>query len=118
VSVGAVAGRQGVGWQGVGDAQSGHAVLGGLVDDSEPFTLGLRTADDVPHGDITRKLDVRIDPGMTWKGDEPEAIIFTSAGGKAKTVYREAERIRKLLSKSPNEIASGQIKCEELKQDK
>ena len=54
---------------------------------------------------------------MTWEGSEPEVVIFASPEGEAETVYREALRIKKLLDKPASEIATGQIKYEERKQE-
>ncbi|MEW6357387.1 MAG: hypothetical protein AB1696_13740 [Planctomycetota bacterium] len=92
------------------------STLGCMMDETEPFTLGLRKAADGPHGDITRALDIRIEPGMTWQGNEPEVVIFTWPVRDSGDVYREPVKIRELIRKPVDQIASGQIQCEEAKE--
>jgi len=90
--------------------------LGALMDRSEPFTLGLRRAPDGQHGDITRRLDAKLNPGMTWEGNEPEIILFVSPEGTARALYRAAQDVKEGLDKPPSE-AAGQITYEERKQE-
>ena len=93
---------------------SDQIALGALMDRSGPFTLGLRKTLDGPHGDITRRLDAKLNAGMTWEGNEPEVIIFTSSESNPRALYREAEKIGTLLDKPP----SGRITYEERKQER
>ena len=93
------------------------AVLGAALDVPDSFTLGLRKASGMPHGDITRKADAEIRPDMTWEGDEPEVAIFVCPEGDVGSAYEQAKEIAELLRRPASEIASGQITYEEEKQE-
>ncbi|NOZ24305.1 MAG: hypothetical protein GXP25_24780 [Planctomycetes bacterium] len=92
--------------------------LGCLMDQTEPFTLGLRKAADGPHGDVTRRIDTRIDPGMTVQKDDPALAIFVVPANDLKAAYRQAQDVRSALRKPVGRIAVGAITCEESEEQK
>jgi len=89
-------------------------ILGATARGEDDFTLGLRLADDTPHGDITRKLATKLNPGDTWSEPQPAAIVFVARGAKPKALVHESGRVLKIAT-SPAEHATGAIVLQERK---
>lgn len=62
------------------------------------FTLGLRTAADGPHGDITRPLDVRVGAGLAWEGNEPAIAFGVVHSAQDRDVFQEVKRVQPTLA--------------------
>lgn len=94
------------------------SILGAVSSEPDAFTLALRKTEEGRFGDLTRRLDAVLQPGMTWEGNEPEIVLFVCPGGEPAAVHREAVRILGLVGKPPGEVAQGQIAYEEQSEQK
>jgi hypothetical protein len=89
--------------------------IGAMNQNEDDFTPGFRKIEDRVYGEITRPLRAALDPGFSWKAEEPGLVIFTAPTADEEEFYCAAQGILADLEKDAGGHPKGRITYKEKK---